>query len=722
MRIVCSADTFVRYENVNVSCSSGTETRQDTVNLFYCVYEDPDGTPANAPSNVQIQGTFLSTGCDAVDVPVNYNLTISAGTKSGTTEYKTSYWDNCGDPDRVTCPDNTVVEFSGFTVLSVTPTPTATNTPTPTRTPTPTPTQTINLTPSSTPTNTPTPSVTSSNTPTPSITPTNTPTPSNSPIYDYNLVNECGSFTVFPLGVTYTSQNPQSSVSNDGSITIIPTGGTSPYNYYWVGGQRTQTISNLPAGNYSVTVVDFYGDFSADTTITLFAPSPTPTSSPTPTPTITPSPSYPNLCLNVAFTNEVIQPIQFTFNGFYNNKLTWVSGSYNIIWNNNRWEISNLSYYGGKLISNTTSNIPDNGWFLVGSNETANVLMTQGACTNSPLSLTVQVNNTKCNNFVDCNGSVIINAVGGNSPYVYSLSNGVSYQSSPIFNYLCEGTYVASVLDSSGVTANKIISILYDGSQTDYQVTISEISSETIGVNTLTKSWKVNISPELPVGVYAIFNIDISENTYIYEPGSGETVITSYVYKNSVPVAPFNTITGSSATSRPNCAPNSIKNPNKFKSHSITMGRGDVVSGVTTSYLNITNPQTASNGCSTKLEQDVFINLTALKSSGCSCCNFVTNNQAVKLENHIVDLTNTNVTPSGTLYPAQFKVGNSEINICSEITIYGFINSPIFVPGVTIYSTSQDILYGYSYINYGSNIYNLNSATAVVGQPTGDSC
>ncbi|MGQ9847682.1 MAG: T9SS type A sorting domain-containing protein [Bacteroidales bacterium] len=43
--------------------------------------------------------------------------------------------------------------------------------------------------------------------------------------------------------------------SHDGSITVTPSLGNEPYSYLWSNGSTTQTIANLPVGNYTVTVV-----------------------------------------------------------------------------------------------------------------------------------------------------------------------------------------------------------------------------------------------------------------------------------------------------------------------------------------------------------------------------------------------------------------------------------------------------------------------------------
>jgi hypothetical protein len=43
---------------------------------------------------------------------------------------------------------------------------------------------------------------------------------------------------------------------SDGAATVTPAGGTAPYTFLWSTGATTQTITNLAAGVYSVTVKD----------------------------------------------------------------------------------------------------------------------------------------------------------------------------------------------------------------------------------------------------------------------------------------------------------------------------------------------------------------------------------------------------------------------------------------------------------------------------------
>ena len=45
----------------------------------------------------------------------------------------------------------------------------------------------------------------------------------------------------------------------NGQATVNPSGGVSPYTFLWSNGQTTQTIINLTAGTYTITVTDFNG-------------------------------------------------------------------------------------------------------------------------------------------------------------------------------------------------------------------------------------------------------------------------------------------------------------------------------------------------------------------------------------------------------------------------------------------------------------------------------
>tara|TARA_Y100000356_G_scaffold29325_1_gene21274 strand:- start:10646 stop:15649 length:5004 start_codon:yes stop_codon:yes gene_type:complete len=72
------------------------------------------------------------------------------------------------------------------------------------------------------------------------------------------------------LNVTATSTNETSVGANDGTATVLISGGLAPYNFTWNNGQSLSTITNLSAGSYTVNVTDANG-CSAQATVTVGA-------------------------------------------------------------------------------------------------------------------------------------------------------------------------------------------------------------------------------------------------------------------------------------------------------------------------------------------------------------------------------------------------------------------------------------------------------------------
>jgi len=83
--------------------------------------------------------------------------------------------------------------------------------------------------------------------------------------------NECDVTTIFPMGVNCIVQNPSNDRTFDGGAALSITGGTPPYTIYWDVESFAPALNNLGVGEYSATVVDYYGDFTANTTCVLTA-------------------------------------------------------------------------------------------------------------------------------------------------------------------------------------------------------------------------------------------------------------------------------------------------------------------------------------------------------------------------------------------------------------------------------------------------------------------
>jgi hypothetical protein len=81
--------------------------------------------------------------------------------------------------------------------------------------------------------------------------------------------NSCNIITLLPLGLDCDSINASTPDSTNGMVTLYITGGTPPYNVNWDNGSQGTLLTNLGPGDYTATVIDYYGDFSATTTCTV---------------------------------------------------------------------------------------------------------------------------------------------------------------------------------------------------------------------------------------------------------------------------------------------------------------------------------------------------------------------------------------------------------------------------------------------------------------------
>ena len=74
------------------------------------------------------------------------------------------------------------------------------------------------------------------------------------------------------LSINYINNNITCNGLSDGSISLTPTGGVSPYTYLWSSGATTASINNLLSGNYNVTVTDAVGCTEVLTNLSIVEP------------------------------------------------------------------------------------------------------------------------------------------------------------------------------------------------------------------------------------------------------------------------------------------------------------------------------------------------------------------------------------------------------------------------------------------------------------------
>ena len=171
---------------------------------------------------------------------------------------------------------------------------------------------------------------------------------------------------------------------NDGSITILVSGGNAPYTYLWSTGSTTNSINNLLAGVYSCSVTDLNGCIVNVSTI------------------IVEEPEFP---ISLSVTVDSI-----SCNGGSDGTATIIASGgtepYSYQWSNGMTTpfVDSLSF---GVYSCTVTD--DNGCSVISQNFVVHQPLT--------ISTTLSITNITCNSQND--GTVSATAAGGNSPYQY---------------------------------------------------------------------------------------------------------------------------------------------------------------------------------------------------------------------------------------------------------------------------------------------------------------
>jgi len=192
------------------------------------------------------------------------------------------------------------------------------------------------------------------------------------------------------LAVTATSTDVSCFDGTDGTATANASGGTPPYNYLWDTGDTTQTITNLGAQTYTVTVTDANGcTISPSATTTVNEPT--------------------ELTAQAAATDALCNG---DANGSASVTANGGTAPYTYAWSTG----ATTATISGLTAGSYTVTITD-----------ANGCTTSASATvNEPTPLTAQAAATDalCNG--DANGSATVTANGGTAPYTYAWNNGAT--------------------------------------------------------------------------------------------------------------------------------------------------------------------------------------------------------------------------------------------------------------------------------------------------------
>ena len=233
--------------------------------------------------------------------------------------------------------------------------------------------------------------------------------------------------TVGSTSTTITTNTPTTTNSACGGATgtasVNPSNGTAPYNYTWSNGGNTQTIINIAAGSYAVTVTDANGCVGTVSGIVVNNPN-------APTASIT------------AFT-------AVSCNGGNNGQATAAAtggtAPYIFSWNNG----ANTATATGLVAGVYTANITD----AASCSGVATVTITQ------PTALAATVNTAATAN-VSCfggnNGAASVAVSGGTGAYAYAWSNGGN---AATISGLTAGTYTVTVSDANLCTRTVSVTV-----------------------------------------------------------------------------------------------------------------------------------------------------------------------------------------------------------------------------------------------------------------------
>jgi hypothetical protein len=421
------------------------------------------------------------------------------------------------------------------------------------------------------------------------------------------VINECGVLTILPMEVSCNVQNSATPDTNDGVIYLSITGGSTPYDITWSNGLKTKNLYNLYPGEYTATVVDFYGDYSATTTCvvesdtfyvdyfsncssnellfltgltetnyvegsiykfeinegcwtysgkTLWSgqtlSTDTQTSGPFETcdecdpPVVLPY--YPEqLCLYSI--DGVFDARPFEFYGFENDKPAYTGTGVNNSTQTIKWVPGFLNQWvvlgtTGFVLSNTNDTFnPLGGWVLQGTQQ--KYVAVSGSCPTAPvLSMFITKNDESCDGA--CDGSIVVTASGGSGVYMCS-KDGVNYQFWPTFEGLCDQTLTIYVKDSLGNVVSQNVTINAGPKKTTYKISLQTKQVNTqLNYGTQVSSsleYVVNVTPELPDGVEIKVPLLIGVQEVTQQPGVTTVSYTPTLSSGSTSVSGITALT-----------------------------------------------------------------------------------------------------------------------------------------------------------------------------------
>ncbi len=237
--------------------------------------------------------------------------------------------------------------------------------------------------------------------------------------------------------VISSSSNVACNGGNNGSATVLPSGGTPSYTYFWSTGQAVATTTGLTAGIYTVTVTDA-NNCTTTKTVTI---------------------TQPALLTN---TNTVVNT---TCNGGSNGSITAnpSGGSipYTFSW-----------FPSGQTTQIATGLAAGNYQVTVSDSHSCSEVNSVTVSQPAAISLSSTFTNATCGN---SNGSASVSASGGTPGYTYLWSNGGTNSS---ISAIVAGSYTVTVKDVNNCSSTTSVSVNNTGAPS-----VSLVSSNNVSCN-----------------------------------------------------------------------------------------------------------------------------------------------------------------------------------------------------------------------------------------------
>lgn len=421
--------------------------------------------------------------------------------------------------------------------------------------------------------------------------------------------NSCNIITILPLGLECDSINASTPEATNGLIALYITGGTSPYNVSWDNGSQGTLLTNLSPGNYTATVIDYYGDFTGTTTCTVGYDSfylevfedcknsgnfiyyladlvnplsggsvyqlttqlgcwtnsgttlytgqtyignyPVVSDGPFTgctecLPPPTPTPVYPNdLCLELTQGTTITQ-FNFSSGDTINGYPSWTSSTQTIYYNTGSTQWNVSGWtYAGGLYYQSPTIPPTGNWTITGPLSFNSSVYVSSGICQTP-PLTMTVNKTNPTCSTTSNGTISITPNGGTSPYTYSIDS-VNYQASNTFIGLSPGSYTVYVKDANTTVISQTVTLTPQQLFQNYNVSLTLTPGTNLNVgDATTKTSTWAINvTPYPLPAGTVINMDLIFNV---NTTAHTTTLPSITYSNNITTNQTGTFTISSPT------------------------------------------------------------------------------------------------------------------------------------------------------------------------------